>query len=373
MSVVGRRGVATLGMAIALGCGPALAQDLTAGRTPAQLFAGGCAVCHKSPQGLAKGGAGQVASFLRQHYTSKPEMADALAAYLLGAGNAREPAQGRAGRPGAPAAGPGGPAAQDPTAAAPGRARPTIAVTPGAEPSVDRRNAGPKPVPPRPVPVDSAATPPTPVPAGPKPQPAASRETGKPADGAEAAAPARAGTPSIITEERGRAAGQSNAARTNGSRKLRDAAGVGPDASGRADRDRVTNLHGGSAPADPPPKPALSEPPKPADADASPANAAVPAGPGAPAPEGPTVAATPPAAAEAAAPADTPPNTPPRPSGSGDLVRKPNVDKSAAVEEEKSGVRASPPPAVRPRAAPARGAAAGGAATARRPSPDAPN
>src|SRR5215813_8335892 len=116
-------------MTIALGCVPAAAQqDLTAGRTPAQLFAGGCSACHKSPQGLAKGAAsGSVASFLRQHYTSKPEMADALAAFLTGGANAREPAaQGRAGRPGAPGA-PGGPAAvQDPTAAAaPGRARAT--------------------------------------------------------------------------------------------------------------------------------------------------------------------------------------------------------------------------------------------------------
>lgn len=77
--------------AILLSGPPALAQDLTAGRTPAQLFAAGCSACHKSPQGLAKGVSFSLSGFLRQHYTSKPEMADALAAYLTSAGNVRGP------------------------------------------------------------------------------------------------------------------------------------------------------------------------------------------------------------------------------------------------------------------------------------------
>src|ERR1043165_856810 len=42
--------------------------------------------CHKSPQGLAK--SGQVAGFLRQHYTTGPEMSAAMAAYLVAAGSA---------------------------------------------------------------------------------------------------------------------------------------------------------------------------------------------------------------------------------------------------------------------------------------------
>jgi hypothetical protein len=71
----------------AVACGPTLAQDLTQGKSPAQLFAGDCAACHKSPQGLARGGdVRSTASFLREHYTTKPEMAEALAAYVVGAG-----------------------------------------------------------------------------------------------------------------------------------------------------------------------------------------------------------------------------------------------------------------------------------------------
>jgi hypothetical protein len=59
--------------------------DYSAGKTPAQLFSGDCAVCHKSARGLAKNrDARSLASFLREHYTSKAESAGALASYLLG-------------------------------------------------------------------------------------------------------------------------------------------------------------------------------------------------------------------------------------------------------------------------------------------------
>jgi len=68
-------------------CAPAAAQDFSAGKTPAQLFASDCSACHRSPAGLAKGqSAGALASFLREHYTTKPESASALAAYVAGAG-----------------------------------------------------------------------------------------------------------------------------------------------------------------------------------------------------------------------------------------------------------------------------------------------
>jgi hypothetical protein len=50
-----------------------------------KVFANTCSACHKSPQGLAKNG--QVASFLRQHYTTSPEMSAAMAAYLVSAGS----------------------------------------------------------------------------------------------------------------------------------------------------------------------------------------------------------------------------------------------------------------------------------------------
>jgi hypothetical protein len=78
---------------------PVHAQDLAAGKSAAQLFAAGCSACHKSPLGLAKSDGRSIASFLRQHYTSNPQMADSLAAYLAASGGA-----GRdRGRPGAPA------------------------------------------------------------------------------------------------------------------------------------------------------------------------------------------------------------------------------------------------------------------------------
>src|SRR3954454_16817201 len=51
-----------------------------------RIFASTCSACHKSPQGPAK--SGQVAGFLRQHYTTGPEMSAAMAAYLVAAGSA---------------------------------------------------------------------------------------------------------------------------------------------------------------------------------------------------------------------------------------------------------------------------------------------
>jgi hypothetical protein len=58
-------------------------ENLDQGKSPAQLFASNCAICHKSPQGLAKaGGILGLDSFLREHYTASKESAGALAAYL---------------------------------------------------------------------------------------------------------------------------------------------------------------------------------------------------------------------------------------------------------------------------------------------------
>lgn len=57
--------------------------DLDGGKTPQQIFAATCAVCHQSVQGLTKGrGAGQLGSFLRQHYTTSVGQANSLAGYL---------------------------------------------------------------------------------------------------------------------------------------------------------------------------------------------------------------------------------------------------------------------------------------------------
>jgi hypothetical protein len=67
---------------------PALAQEnLDAGKTPSQLFAGTCNACHKSPRGLLKTvPPSSLPSFLRQHYTTSPNMAGALASYLISNG-----------------------------------------------------------------------------------------------------------------------------------------------------------------------------------------------------------------------------------------------------------------------------------------------
>ena len=56
-------------------------QNLEAGKSPAQIFAGTCTACHKSPRGLLKTvPAGSLQGFLRQHYTTSPDMASLLAA-----------------------------------------------------------------------------------------------------------------------------------------------------------------------------------------------------------------------------------------------------------------------------------------------------
>lgn len=75
--------------------GPALAQEnLDSGKSPAQLFASDCALCHKSPQGLAKsGGVFGLDSFLREHYTASRESAAKLSAYLKTVGDAPAPAK----------------------------------------------------------------------------------------------------------------------------------------------------------------------------------------------------------------------------------------------------------------------------------------
>jgi hypothetical protein len=63
---------------------PAVAQeDLDRGKTPAQLYASDCAICHKSPRGLSRaGGYFGLSGFLRQHYTASRQAAVAIAAYL---------------------------------------------------------------------------------------------------------------------------------------------------------------------------------------------------------------------------------------------------------------------------------------------------
>src|ERR1700759_581334 len=62
-------------------------ENLDAGKTPSQIFAGTCNACHKSPRGLLKTvSPSSLPGFLRQHYTTSPNMAGVLASYLVSNG-----------------------------------------------------------------------------------------------------------------------------------------------------------------------------------------------------------------------------------------------------------------------------------------------
>jgi hypothetical protein len=84
----------TLGVAaLLLAVGPVAAErawaqeNLDAGKSPSQIFAGTCTACHKSPRGLLKTvGASALPGFLRQHYTTSSNMAGVLASYLISNG-----------------------------------------------------------------------------------------------------------------------------------------------------------------------------------------------------------------------------------------------------------------------------------------------
>jgi hypothetical protein len=72
-------------------------QNLEAGKSPSQLFAGTCTACHKSPRGLLKTvSAGALPGFLREHYTTSGDMASQLASFLIsnGASDNRQAKQG---------------------------------------------------------------------------------------------------------------------------------------------------------------------------------------------------------------------------------------------------------------------------------------
>ncbi|MGB3447065.1 MAG: hypothetical protein WBA48_10235 [Xanthobacteraceae bacterium] len=101
-------GSAALAIAICFSVqAPAQAQNLEAGKSPAQIFNGACMVCHKSPRGLVKSvPPGSLPGFLRQHYTTSSDMARALSGYLLANGAVdRRPSvdRSRRGREAAPA------------------------------------------------------------------------------------------------------------------------------------------------------------------------------------------------------------------------------------------------------------------------------
>jgi hypothetical protein len=78
--------ILTLGVAAAVSIAAAHAEDFTAGKTPAQLFRSDCSGCHAQPAGILKRrrDIAELAEFLREHYTTKSESAQALATYLAG-------------------------------------------------------------------------------------------------------------------------------------------------------------------------------------------------------------------------------------------------------------------------------------------------
>jgi hypothetical protein len=86
------RALSLAAVTLLVGCFAAIpaqtqAQNLEAGKSPSQIFAGTCAACHKSPRGLLKSvSAGSLSSFLRQHYTTSSEMASLLSAFLVSNG-----------------------------------------------------------------------------------------------------------------------------------------------------------------------------------------------------------------------------------------------------------------------------------------------
>jgi len=75
----------------------AQAQNLEAGKSPSQLFAGTCNACHRSPRGLLKTvSAASLPGFLKEHYTTSSDMASQLSSYLIsnGASDNRQAKQG---------------------------------------------------------------------------------------------------------------------------------------------------------------------------------------------------------------------------------------------------------------------------------------
>jgi hypothetical protein len=84
----------------------AQAQNLEAGKSPSQIFAGTCNACHKSPRGLLKTvSPGSLPGFLREHYTTSGDMASLLSAYLISNGASDSRVQAKQGTDAKPAGG----------------------------------------------------------------------------------------------------------------------------------------------------------------------------------------------------------------------------------------------------------------------------
>lgn len=157
-------------------------------RDAARTFASNCSACHKSPQGLAK--SGQVAGFLRQHYTTGPEMSAAMAAYLVAVGNA-------------PAGKKGAAAADSAAAKTKGKKGEQLAARPSAEPgseATQQRTLRGKQRPQTKSHEEAAAPPTPPVPQPPAEEPKQAAVAAAPSAPAPlSAAPATPAEPAPIT------------------------------------------------------------------------------------------------------------------------------------------------------------------------------
>ena len=85
------RALRTATVTLLVGCLTAAAvhavENLEAGKSPSQIFAGTCSACHRSPRGLLKTvPASSLQGFLRQHYTTSSDMASVLSSFLISNG-----------------------------------------------------------------------------------------------------------------------------------------------------------------------------------------------------------------------------------------------------------------------------------------------
>jgi mono/diheme cytochrome c family protein len=99
------RNLLALGAISALIGGAAHAQNLDQGKPAAKLFADGCATCHRSARGLAKGRFSlTLFLFLQKHYATNSSSAWALTSYLESVDSApRGQSRTAAARPSPPA------------------------------------------------------------------------------------------------------------------------------------------------------------------------------------------------------------------------------------------------------------------------------
>jgi hypothetical protein len=222
-----------LGLIVILAPATTLAQvNIDQNKSPAQLYAGDCAACHKSIRGLANGrSASALAGFLDEHYTASSHEAAAIAAYVLASGgssgaaaparaqpdgaraNAEEPRSREARRPvqpeGRPAANAAGRKPEPERRAAVEPGQPGAVHAPGAE----RRERGATRTRGRGKPVEAAAPPPeAPAPApGPAPAPEAKTAVAAPPP-VQAATPAPQASPAAAEPKAAEPAQPSEAA-----------------------------------------------------------------------------------------------------------------------------------------------------------------